>query len=354
VASRRLVYLVGVLVLVIVALAWALVYFARDEIAALSAADADAKTKHEERVGAREGVPIVRISKKTQQGSAITTRPLEAHSLQSRAQIYGSIVSVQPLVELRTRYLAAQNEIRVVQASLTRSAAEYQRMQTLYRDQQMVSLRAMQAAESDWKSDQAKRAAEENSVANIRAAARQQWGEVMSRYALGSDREFDAWISGKQVLVQLAWGLDQTAAQPPAAIMIAPAGGEEKPVAAQYVSPAIQADTEVAGRTFWYRAPGLGLRVGMRVTAALDDAAGARKGVSIPFNAQVWHAGKAWVYVKRDDDTFERREVATGESTGTGWFNGAPFKPGDAVVVSGAQLLLSEEFRYQIKDENND
>ena len=320
----------------------------------LNAANDGANRVNAARVGTKDGVAVVRISKKTQQGSAIVTRPIEAHTLQSRAQIYGSVMGIEPLVELRARYLAAQNKIRVVQASLARSSAEYQRMEVLFRDKQMVSLRAVQAAESDWKADQAKRAVEENDVANIRAAARQQWGDVMSRYALSAGREFDAWLSGRQVLVQLAWDLDPSAAQPPASIKIAAAGGEETPVVARYVSPAIQADTEVAGRTFWYRAPGASLRVGMRVAAILEDAASAHIGVSIPFSAQVWHAGKAWVYVDRGDETFERREVATGESTGNGWFNGAPFEPGDVVVVSGAQLLLSEEFRYQIKDENDD
>lgn len=352
--SRRLVYVIGVLAAIIVVLAAMLVYYARDEIAELSAAGEGAKTAGADRVGTNDGVPVVRISTRTLQGSAIVTRPLEAHSLQSRAEIYGSVISIQPLVELRARYLAAQNEIRVVQASLTRSAAEYQRMETLYRDQQMVSLRVVQAAESDWKADQAKRAVEQNNAANVRAAARQQWGDVMSRLALAAGGDFDAWLSGRQVLVQLAWGFDHSAAQPPSSIKIAAAGGEEKSVVAHYVSAATQADMEVAGRTYWYRAPGASLRVGMRVAALLEDAASARNGVSIPFTAQVWHAGKAWTYVKRDNETFERREVATDESGGNGWFNSAPFKPGDVVVVSGAQLLLSEEFRYQIKDENDD
>jgi hypothetical protein len=175
---------------------------------------------------------------------------------------------------------------------------------------------------------------------------------VLSRMALGSDREFDDLLSGRQVLVQLSWGIEE--GEPPATIKLAQAGGNAKPMVVHYLAPALQADSEVAGRTFWYRAPGSVLRVGMRVAALLEDATSARSGVSIPYTAQVWHAGKAWVYVKRSDGNFERREVATKESTGDGWFNGAPYSPGDLVVVSGAQLLLSEEFRYQIKDENDD
>lgn len=349
--SRRLLYVIGILLVIVVLLAWALVYYARDEIAAMNAEDEKPAANSVAPLSS-DGVPIVRVSKKTQQGSAIVTRPLEAFNLQSRAEIYGSVVSIQSLIEQRTRFIAAQNEIRVVQASLSRSSAEYQRMRILFRDKQMVSLRAVQAAESDWKSDQAKRAASDSEVVNIRNALRQQWGEILGRFALGGGRDFDALVNGQQVLVQLSWGTQQ--GDPPESIKIAQAGSADKPVLAQYVSPALQADSEVAGRTFWYRAPGAGLRVGMRVAAALEDSKGARNGVSIPFSAQVWHGGKAWVYLKRGDESFERREVTAGESTGDGWFNGSPFKPGDVVVVSGAQLLLSEEFRYQIKDENED
>ena len=349
--ARRLTIVVVILFAIIVVLAWALVYYARDEIAALSS-DKDDAAAIAPRVVAADGVIRVHVSRKAQQGSAIVTRPLVAYSLQARTEIYGSVISIQALVEQRARYLAAQNEIKVVQASLTRSAAEYQRMQELFRDRQMVSLRAVQAAESEWKSDQAKHASSESEVANIRAAVRQQWGEAMSHMALGASREFDGLLSGQQVLVQLSWGTQNSA--PPATLRIAQVGNSEKPVVATFVSPALQADTEVAGRTFWYRAPGAGLRVGMRIAAKLEDPSGARSGVSVPFTAQVWHAGKAWVYVQSDAETFERREVATGESTGDGWFNSDAFKPGDAVVVSGAQLLLSEELRYQIKDENAD
>ena len=348
----RLHRVIGVLLVLVVALACGLVYFARDEMAALNAGERKAEAKPRAKSDADDGATWVHVSKKTQIGSAIVTRGIEAFSLQARAEIFGSVVNIQTLVEQRARFVAAQNEIRVVQASLTRSSAEYQRMQTLFRDKQMVSLRAVQAAESDWKSDQAKRASSESEVANIRTAVRQQWGDALTRMALAPGREFNGLLSGQQVLVQLSWGTQP--GEPPATIKIAQAGGGENPIVAQFVSPALQADSEVAGRTFWYRAPGAGLRVGMRVAAMLEDVKGARMGVSVPFSAPVWHGGKAWVYVKHDDDGFERREVSTTESSNGGWFNAAPFEPGEEVVVSGAQLLLSEEFRYQIKDENDD
>ena len=68
----------------------------------------------------------------------------------------------------------------------------------------------------------------------------------------------------------------------------------------------------------------------------------------------VWHGGKAWAYVKDEDDLFVRKEVSTAQELASGWFDATHFQPGDEVVVSGAQLLLSEEQKFQIRNENED
>ena len=79
-----------------------------------------------------------------------------------------------------------------------------------------------------------------------------------------------------------------------------------------------------------------------------------REGVLVPDAAVVWHGGKAWAYVKQGNDRFVRREVSTAQDLPGGWFNAEGFAAGEPVVVSGAQLLLSEELKYQIRNENED
>ncbi|HWT28047.1 MAG TPA: hypothetical protein VN084_00940, partial [Methylophilaceae bacterium] len=74
----------------------------------------------------------------------------------------------------------------------------------------------------------------------------------------------------------------------------------------------------------------------------------------IPNDAVVWYGGKAWVYRQESPERFVRQPIETDHETGNGWFNTGLIKPGDALVTSGAQLLLSEEFKYQIKNENED
>ncbi len=72
-------------------------------------------------------------------------------------------------------------------------------------------------------------------------------------------------------------------------------------------------------------------------------------GVVIPDSAVVWLDGKAWAYVQQGRGHFIRKEVATDHPVGKGWFVTKIFMDGDSIVVQGAQLLLSEEFRTQIQ-----
>jgi hypothetical protein len=71
----------------------------------------------------------------------------------------------------------------------------------------------------------------------------------------------------------------------------------------------------------------------------------------IPNDAVVWWQGKAWCYIEQTPGKFTRKEVPTSSPVSSGWFVTEGFAPGTKVVTSGAQTLLSEEFRSQIQAE---
>jgi hypothetical protein len=82
---------------------------------------------------------------------------------------------------------------------------------------------------------------------------------------------------------------------------------------------------------------------------AFVPAGPSRPGVMVPARAAVWWQGKASVYLEKGTGHFVRREIPTETPVGEGWFVTGGFSPGDKVVVKGAQLLQSEEFRSQIQ-----
>jgi hypothetical protein len=96
------------------------------------------------------------------------------------------------------------------------------------------------------------------------------------------------------------------------------------------------------------------LRAGMQVNATTATSSKKSSGVIVPNNAIIWYAGKPWVYQKTEADQFSRMPIHTDIEVEDGWFYQGQLKPNDKVVISGAQLLLSEEFKSQIMNENDD
>jgi hypothetical protein len=58
--------------------------------------------------------------------------------------------------------------------------------------------------------------------------------------------------------------------------------------------------------------------------------------------------GRLWVYVLSGETNFVRRSVATDQRVNGAWFATNGISAGERVVVTGAQTLLSEEFKGSI------
>jgi biotin carboxyl carrier protein len=145
-------------------------------------------------------------------------------------------------------------------------------------------------------------------------------------------------------VVRVAWPAE--AGRPPdALVLVHPEGGS---VGATLVGAAPEADPLTRQPTYLYRARAgwPGAVPGTPVTAMLSD--GEFEGVFVPDAAVVQWEGLAWVYLLRRPGEFARVRVATERPAKGGWIVGEPIEPGDTVVVTGVQELLSEEFRAQV------
>lgn len=339
---------------VIAVLVWALIYFARDELG-LAEDRPEEDIVAESSAAAKASFAAVHVPKQSQAASGLAVRSLQPVRLQASAEISGVVVNLQPLFDLRARYLTAAGEARALRAAATSSADEYRRAKGLFEDDRNVSERVVVAAEAQSRSDQARLAAADQTAAAILDALRAEWGAVLGGWAVGSDQgALDALARQREVLVQFTFPdeLRDHAGRVPVAI--APVAGRGDSRSARFVSPAPRTDPNLRGATYFYAANADGLRVGMRVVGRVGLDGKPREGVIVPSSAVVWHGGKPWVYVKGEGDTFVRKEVSAAEAVPGGWFDAAHFAPGNEVVVNGAQLLLSEELRFQIRNENKD
>lgn len=341
-----------VLSLVIVLLLWALTYFARDEYqGALGERVERASSPNVSQV---EGRATVRVSPEAQRAGGLGLQELRPWKLQPSAEVHGFIASVKPLLEARARFLAAQAELRALRSSAANSERERERLKSLFEDDRNVSERALREAEAAARSNSERANAAQQNLAGIEAAARADWGAALAEAALDSrSGSFASLAQGRELLAQVAIPHEYVEGIERMALTLMPAGQDAR-VAARYVSPAPHAPQALPGAAFFYRVSAAGFAAGMRVSGELKLPGATSEGVIVPERAVVWHAGRAWCYVKRGEDGFVRMPVATRHAVEHGWFNATGFDAHREVVVVGAQLLLSEELKYQIRNENVD
>ena len=159
-------------------------------------------------------------------------------------------------------------------------------------------------------------------------------------------------VDQSRPLVRIAWA-ERAGAAPRSTITLAPVSGTVR-VTAHLVGPSAEADPATRRPAYLYRAdrawPGAtpGTPVVAMVAEKVRPASAAREAVLVPDRAVVQWEGLAWVYAQRASARFERVRIPTDRPTTGGWIVSSGLVAGDTVVVTGAQELLSEEFRARV------
>ncbi len=345
---------IAVMAVLIALLSWALIFYARDELGAPAQQSEESIETHTA-AGTEAGRAVIHLSAESQAAAGIALQPLATSKRDAAFEAYGMVANLQPLAELRGRYLVAAAEAQAARATLAAAESEYRRMDALFRDDRNVSEHAMQAAQGRYRAELSRQAAATQAAASIRDAIRGAWGETVAGWSVDPDSAImRRLLSQSAYLIQLVLPQDAPRAAARGRITVAPTLSREGARPARFVADSPQIDPAFPGETYFYLAEGGGFRAGMRVVARIGLGGAAVSGVTVPSSAVVWHAGKAWAYVKDEEGRFARYEVSTVAEVEGGWFNASGFASGDEVVVSGAQLLLSEELKYQIRNENED
>jgi len=346
--------IIAVMAIVIAVLSWLLIYVSRDQLR-FHDDEAEEQIETGSTASIEEGRAIVRVDAQSQAASGIRTQALDGARYEASVRVFGSVVDIAPLLDLRGQYLVAVGEQRALRASVSAARLDYQRARSLYEDDRNISEQALRDAESRFQVAQARFASAQSREAVLRDSLFADWGPVVSAWATeAKSASLEPLLSRRSMLVQLVfpYELPRTAAREK--LILAPVTARSEAVQARFVSEAPRSSLAVPGNTYFYIVKGADLRVGARVIGRVATDNASIDGVIVPNEAVVWYAGKSWVYRKQNADTFARYEVSTERQLGDGWFEADGLHSGDQVVVSGAQLLLSEELKFQIRNENED
>jgi hypothetical protein len=280
------------------------------------------------------GARAVRLDPGAQERLHLQVVPLAPAAVQPEVKGYGKVLDAAPLSALFTELASAQ-------ATLAASQNEYQRVKTLAaRDN--ASERALEAA----------RAAAERDRLLVQSARERialSWGRAISDRSDLQDlvRRLAAL---EDLLVRIDLPAGEALASEPVRAHLASLREEAPPAPAQFLSRAPSTDPQIQGQGFLFLMKNsLQLAPEAAVTGYLELRGEALQGVSIPRSAVVLYQRRTWVYVEVAPQAFERKPVDLAVPVDSGWFVTEGLRPGDRILVSGAQVLLSEELKSQLQ-----
>jgi hypothetical protein len=298
------------------------------------------------RVTSENGHTVLAFDAAAQEANGIVTIILPAAKQQIENQATGVVVQLQPLLDLKASYNTPRTDLIRARANAQASRAEYERLLKLNQDRKNASDKAVEAARATAESDAALVQNAQQAITVLKGSALLHWGPVVSRWLEGNSPQLNALLMQRRFLLQVTGTTAIRFSTPKQAIVQFADGTHAQ---ASFVSILPQLDPRLQVPSLLYEvAAHSGLVPGINLSVFLPSGR-LERGVVIPYGAVVWTLGSAWCYVEASPGKFVRTAVQTSNPISGGWFMTEGISPNARVVTSGAQTLLSEEFRSQIQ-----
>ncbi len=320
---------------------------------AVESANEDDEEPSPDEITVTAGKMLVRIDDEIGDYAGVETVTLIEASFSPESKALATVVDLRPMLALKARHNQAFSALNVANVAERAAAAELSRLKTLAKGAGSVATKNVNYAEAVWREAKAKMIGLNFDLQAIHDEALQTWGEVISTWILKDDStEWQRLLSRQDSLLLVTLPMDLSLAAEVSNIRVARDGSRQQAREAYIVSPALTTDQVIQGETYFFKTVTEKLRTGMRLDAWLPQGREALHGVFIPDEALVWNDGQAWAYVKLEDDLYQRRSLLSGLMAAGGIFMTDELHSGEILVTRGAQMLLSEEFKWQIEGDD--
>ena len=295
----------------------------------------------------------VYLSSTAQTQAGIVTRQFEPAQLPTEFPAQANVIDLQGLLEIRGQYLTALAEQQSASAALNFAQQTLNRTEALYQNG-VNSQRQFQNLQMQLRVEQARLNSSQYRLQSLNDNLVANWGNPLAEWIKAQDNvQFRNLVNGREALLLLTLPANQHLPEPATHIEVEPNGERQKAQVAQFISKAPKGSDISQGETYFFRTPKAGLRTGMHLSAWITAPGGARKGYVVPVSALIWHAGQAALYLKTAPEQFMRQTITQLSPIKEGYFIADALPDRVEVVITGAQLLLSQEFRAIIPTEDD-
>ena len=307
----------------------------------------DSATRDEPSRTANANQPVIKLKPSQQSQIGLETAVLEAAPHPEQFRAYGAVLDISRITELTNSYANAQAQLQTAQAKLEVARSAYERTRNLVESAALPKKEA-EVAEGTFRTDKAALAAAESQLRTLAATAQQEWGPVIGKGIVERSPTVVRLIERDLFLVQVTLppGVSVTGT-PGTALAQAPTRNANIDLA--YVSPATRTDPRIQGLSYFFSAPGdSGLLPGMNTTVYVPSG-NTYEGVFVEDTAIVRWQGRSWVYLRVAEDTFKRLPISTDQPVSDDDYVVRDIPSGSEIVIRGAQVLLSEEAKSELR-----
>lgn len=233
------------------------------------------------------GVTQIHLTPEEQLQSGLVSETLEEIHYLPEQPVFGQVMAIQGLIELRSHYQNALLEQALTTSALKTAHQNYQRLKQLHKEA-IISIHKLHIAQSNWLNQIIKLKTRDTALKNIRTTAEQSWGQPLTHSALDeSSTLFQQLLNNQQILIRVSLKAGQSLPADTSFIFIAPDNDRPKAYKAYLISAAPQIDVVSQGETYFFHSHSARLRISMRIHAWIPQAGQSLSGITLPESAVV-------------------------------------------------------------------
>ncbi len=280
------------------------------------------------------GNAVVSMKKDVQDKNGLKTTVVEAAQFDRELKAYGHVLDPGPLAALLT-------ELATSKAAYIASSNELTRLKTLAADGN-ASSRALQTGEAAALHDRL-------AVQSAKDRLSLGWGKAITELADPSAL-LTSLVSQEKALVVVDLPGGEVGPPAPAGARLVALAGDTVSGAFFGIATSVDPLAQGRGYIFLVESNTMAFAPGEAVTGFIKSGGETLAGAIVPNTAVVRTEGSGWAYVLQGNaEDFVRVPVALDRPMEGGWFVTNGVTASNAVVTTGAQMLLSEELKGSAK-----
>jgi len=301
------------------------------------------------RVHRRANIPRIELSTAEIALADIAMGQLAAARVVPEQLAVGRVANAADVLALLRDLQSAHAVAGAQQAVVDTLRARLQALRALHARGEITVAKELAALDVEYRRELNARTGHASRIATLRTALLARWGARIADMAAREPARLAPLEDGRAHLVEFS-----ATAEPPATVFAAASEQRASAVPVQVLGAAVKTLGAGQGASYLGLSRDEGLRVGMPLTIWIPQPTADIEGVLLPAAAIVWHRGQQWYYVAIAPGSFERRRLGPSHPHPLGVVLPAAHAPTSAVVLRGSQLLLAEEFRGEIPEEDDD